>query len=263
MSKLAEQLQRLFGLPDLAPADLLSACSGGPAPSFDLADSTGAVRVMLIGIERPGDWASVAALYQGLQEDLDLPAPALSISARAGFQVWLVLAGPVPAGLACAFLHALRRKYLAEIPVDRVRLHPAAADGAGRVSLVPAFDEASGKWSAFIDPGMGSLFVAEPGLDMAPNPDRQADMLAGIECMAVADFQRALARLAGDDAGETEAARLAAMTPAEILPVPARPALLAGQQFADPRSFLLAVMNDPAASTKQRIRAARALLPYF
>ncbi len=33
--------------------------------------------------------------------------------------------------------------------------------------------------------------------------------------------------------------------------------------FTDPKTFLLAVMNDPAACVEHRIDAAKALLPYF
>jgi hypothetical protein len=32
-------------------------------------------------------------------------------------------------------------------------------------------------------------------------------------------------------------------------------------KFTDPKSFLLAVMNDPSATLVQRIKAAKALLP--
>lgn len=269
MSKLVVQLQRLFGLSDFAvtEADVAGACAGSAVPGFDLADQAGGVRVMLIGVERPGDWAAVAALYQGLQADLDLPAPAISISARAGFQVWLVLAGPVPVEQAESFLHALRRKYLGEIPVDRIRLLPTVGEGASRVTLVPSFDAASGKWSAFIDPSMGSMFIDEPGLEMAPNPDRQADMLAGIERIELSDFQRALARLAADAEAGNPVQDGPGMSGSEGTSASdtgkPRAILQAGSSFTDPKSFLLAVMNDPSASAKQRIRAAKALLPYF
>jgi len=35
-----------------------------------------------------------------------------------------------------------------------------------------------------------------------------------------------------------------------------------GNNFTDPKAFLLAVMNDASASSRDRIEAARALLPY-
>lgn len=37
---------------------------------------------------------------------------------------------------------------------------------------------------------MGSMFVDEPGLEMDPNWDRQADLLMGLESVKVGDFQR-------------------------------------------------------------------------
>ncbi len=42
-----------------------------------------------------------------------------------------------------------------------------------------------------------------------------------------------------------------------------RSALNVGSGYRDPQSFLLAVMNDESASARQRITAAKALLPYF
>ena len=36
-----------------------------------------------------------------------------------------------------------------------------------------------------------------------------------------------------------------------------------GGGYVDPKSFLLAVMNDPGAAAEHRIEAAKALLPYF
>lgn len=241
MSKLTEQLQRLFA----APAAPLGDDAAAP---LALRGADGRVRTLVIGFERSSDWPAVAALNQALQEALELPAPAISVSPTAGFQVWLPLAEAVAPELAAVFLDALRRNYLAELPAGRLRLLPLAA---GSTERVPAADAASGKWSAFIDPGMGSMFVAEPGLEIAPNPDRQADMLASVQCITVKALQRALALLGAADA--------------PALPEEAgrpRSTLAVGNNFTDPKDFLLAVMNDPAASTGQRIKAATALLRY-
>jgi hypothetical protein len=126
--------------------------------------------------------------------------------------------------------------------------------------LAPALNTLNGKWSAFIDPSMGSMFVEGPWLEMAPNLDRQADMLAALKSIAAADFSRALQML------QTP------LEPDDLLPVePLNPAdegastaqLNVGNDYRDPTSFLLAVMNDASASTSQRIKAAKALLPYF
>ena len=44
---------------------------------------------------------------------------------------------------------------------------------------------------------------------------------------------------------------------------PEAPGLTVGGGFVDPKSFLLAVMNDPGARADYRLDAAKALLPYF
>lgn len=257
MSKLIEQLQRLY-----APATCVS--SEDPGAPLALCGSDGKVRTLVVGILRGGDWGAVAALYEGLQADLELPAPAISVSPTAGFQVWLSLAEPVAAAQAAAFLQALRRRYLAELPAGRLTLQPLAGEAAGRVARVPAPDPASGKWSAFIDPSMGSMFADGPGLEIAPNPDRQADMLAGVRSIAAKDFQRAFELLTSADAAGDDAAPGAAASGQGPLAAAgrARSTLTVGGNFTDPKAFLLAVMNDPSASAKDRIRAARALLPY-
>lgn len=247
MSKLIEQLQRLYA-PTAAPLE------EDPDAPLALRGADGRVRTLVVGIERGSDWTTVAALYEGLQADLELPAPAVSVSPTAGFQVWLSLAEPVAAEDAAAFLEALRRRYLAELPAARLHLQPLAGEAASRVARVPALDEASGKWSAFIDPSMGSMFVDGPGLEIAPNPERQADMLAAVKSIAAKDFQRAFTALAAAaEAMDDEAPATAGG---------ARSTLALGGNFTDPKAFLLAVMNDPAASAKARIRAAKALLPY-
>lgn len=240
MSKLDSELQRLGW-----PADDPSGCA---VPGRLAAD--GSTRCLAIDFARSADWPQAAALCRALADDLDLPAPAVSVSGSAGYRLWLALAEPTPAAEAGRFLAALCGKYLAEMPAGHRRCHPAAGPTAApglAVEAVPALDPVTGKWSAFIDPGLGEMFVAEAGLDMAPNFDRQADLLAGIQLITAADFRRALGALT---TAEPSAQAAAAPRPA------------AGH-YADPHSFLLAVINDPTASTADRIAAATALLPYF
>lgn len=244
MSKLNEQLQRLYA-PPAGTADI-------DAP-LALVGADGRVRTLVVGLARGSDWPALAALYAGLQTELELPAPAVSVSPVAGFQLWLSLAEPLAAADAADLLEALRRRFLAELPAARVALLPAA--GAAEVAPVPALDAASGKWSAFIDPSMGSLFADEAGLEFEPNLERQADMLAACRSITSRELARARALLA-DTAGEA--------LPAATEPTGrTRSTLAVGGNFSDPRAFLLAVMNDPSASAKDRIRAAQALLPYF
>jgi len=239
MNHLNQQLQRLYFL----PAPLSGAVSGREASDFDLIDTDGRVRCLLVDFTKAADWVHVARLYRGIQEDLELPAPAISVSAQAGYRLWLSLAEPVALAEALGFLEALRQRYLADLPPASLVLLPQT--GAALAGLVPSCDEKTGKWSAFIDPSMGSLFVDEPGLEMAPGLDRQADMLAGLASVALEDFRRVLGLGA---VVEQEASEMVVAS--------------VGPHYTDPHSFLLAVMNDASARMEYRIEAAKALLPY-
>lgn len=287
MSKLVQELQRLYFLdgqrwhsqrfddgdrPIYAAEGALTSelvaksLAGEATMALDLVSPDGMTRAMVLGFARATDWEQVARLYQGIQEDFELPAPAVSVSGQAGYQLWLSLAECIPVAEAKLFLDALRRKYLADIPFSKLSFSPDA-DAPSLVNLVPALHEASGKWSAFIDPSMGAMFVDEPGLSMAPNMDRQADMLAALKSMKAIDFQRALNSLQS----EAEAnARLPEQSAVESGVFPSAPdlgrmrsTLNVGNNYTDPKTFLLAVMNDPSATAGQRIKAAKALLPYF
>lgn len=221
------------------------------------------VRTLAIGFEKSADWERVAGLHHGVQEDLDLPAPAISVPGRGGYRVWFSLAEAVPAAQARAFLEMLRRRYLADLPAKNLRFHPdpggAGQEELGPADLLPTRHGAAGKWSAFIDPAMGAMFMDEAGLEMEPNPDRQADLLAGFKPIGAADFRRVLEE---SGPGAEPADNGPEPAPASQAAGPSRPRLDVGGGFTDPRSFLLAVMNDPTASPELRIEAAKALLPY-
>ncbi|MBS1160288.1 MAG: hypothetical protein H6R15_2707 [Proteobacteria bacterium] len=282
MSDLISELQRLYFLSDqqwlsqesAAGGEAVCTAAGDLTPEvvgqglagrievrLKLVDAGDRVRALVLGFARASDWPRVAELYQAVQDDLDLPAPALAVSGQNGFRLWFSLAEPVPVGLARAFLDGLRCKYLADMPLAKLELRPDAGSPAV-VKLTPALHRATGKWSAFIDPSLGGMFVDEPGLEMAPSMNQQAHILAGLAGIKAGEFARVLHLLqspAVADAGDA---------PKPALDVPASPAapssrLDVGHDFSDPQSFLLAVMNDPMASAGQRIRAAKALLPYF
>ncbi|WP_153130531.1 hypothetical protein [Dechloromonas hortensis] len=253
MNKLITQLQRLYFLPD-QPGLCQSPEDDGSKQPFQPVSADGTVRTLSIRFARPGDWEALARLYQALQEELDLPAPAISVSGDQGFRLWLSLAQPVPVGLARHFLAELRRRYLADLPPASLELVPGAESAT--INLVPALNAATGKWSAFIDPSLGSMFSDESGLEMAPNMDRQADLLASLKSIDAAAFRHGLALLAADE--PSPAPDDSTQRPAD------KPSTLSvGSNYSDPKSFLLAVMNDPSASAGQRIKAAKALLPYF
>ena len=240
----------LLGLsPELLAESLRGECS----LAIELLSTAQSVRAMVLSLEHVSDWESVGEIFHGVQHDLDLPAPAISVSGHKGYSVWFSLADLLPVAEAKSFLTALCEQYLPDISETKIALYPG--DSISLVSLVPAFQPTSGKWSAFIDPNMGSMFLDEPGLEMAPNMDRQAEMLTGLRPIKAIEFQRAMARLLtlrADQAGQIE-------TRAK-LPAAFHQGLSVEQNYQDPKSFLLAVMNDPTVSIEQRIEAAKALL---
>ena len=221
MDKLDAELRRLHLSPAEPPA------TGGQA--------------LCLGFRRAADWESVAALWHTAQAELDLPAPAMSIDGE-GYRLWFSLAERVADETARRFIDGLIRRYLAELP--DARLHIDFAASPPPAELIP--DE---RWAAFIDPGLGSMFAAEPWLDMAPNRNQQADLLAALRSIRPAELSHALDRM------------LAQTSPAAA-PAALETLSLSGP-FTHPRDFLLAVMNDPQAGSLARIEAAKALLPYF
>lgn len=297
MNKLIIELQRLYFLHDqqwharrlddsgkpvypaaglLTPDVVADGLAGEQTIALNLLSADGKARAMVLNFAKPAYWEAVENLYRLVQDDLDLPAPAISVSGRKGYRLWFSLDEPVPEAQATTFLAALCRRYLADIPAGNLEFAPDA-DRADRgkqavVKLVPALHMSTGKWSAFIDPSLGGMFIDESGLEMAPNMDSQANMLAGLESIKAANFQRALSIL--QQAPEADAnTPQAPLEGSAHLPgqtgQPCQDADRSGTKlnvtnhFNDPKSFLLAVMNDPSASARQRIKAAKALLPYF
>lgn len=247
MNRLPSELHRLFGPQGLGDTRTAPESTG-------LTDAAGRVRAMVLGLARPTDWQALSRVWQGVQADLGLPAPAIAVAGPEGYQLWFSMAEPVPAAQAAAFLDRLRRRYLADIDAARITLlplpDPQAASGARHATLVPALLAPNGPWSAFVAPDLAPMFSEESWLDMPPNPDGQADLLARLTSIAPADFLRALDQLApvetsaspvDADAGTAASTRRGATT--------------------DPRRFLLEVMNDDSVALALRIEAAKALLP--
>ena len=225
MTRLDTELERLFSL-----------------------SADGRLRTLVVAVPRNRDWPAVEVLLVGVQEMLGWSAPAVAADGEAGFQLWFPLAEPVSPADAAAFLDGLHRHFLGDFTGDDVAVL-AAPDRDGQLRRVPALSAASGRWSAFIDPGMGALFGDEAGLGFEPNPDRQADLLARVVVIEAVDFARGLVALAH-------------VEPAAIAdPVPVINSCLGGG-YEHPRDFLRAVMNDPGVPLVQRIEAAKALLPY-
>jgi hypothetical protein len=133
-------------------------------------------------------WRDLCVIANALQEKLNLPAPAVSISGRAGYALWLSLEEPVPASDAREFLCLLRKAYLPETA-------QRPDDWPRRWAEPPPCRQANGKWAAFIHPSMGASFAEDPALEMAPPLSAQLGFLEGLHSMTQVQFARALGSL--------------------------------------------------------------------
>lgn len=187
MDNLNAQLTRLYLMPDAA------AHAGAPVP---LASPDGMTRAIVIefpprreaGAEQ--HWHDLCEVANRLQESFGFPAPAVSITGTQGYRLWLSLAEPVPVGDARRFLAMLRTAHFTELDLQ-------ALDA---VELPPFLHAASGKWAAFIHPGMGASFAEEAGLEVAPPAAAQLAFLEGLESIGKAQFFEALVSMKQADA---------------------------------------------------------------
>lgn len=236
MNRLHSELRRLY-LPEGSDDD-------GP-----LVDAHGQVRALVMELARPAEWELLAKVWHGVQDDLELPAPAIAVSGTEGLQLWFSLSEPVSASRGEAFLAHLRARYLAGVATARVRLYPSEADPQRHAALVPACQAATGNWSAFVAPGLAPVFADTPWLDIPPGADGQADLLARLQSIKPAAFDSAMRRL-----------QPPAPPVSPHLAPPAGPGV-EGTDL-DPRRFLQQVLNDEAAPLALRIEAAKALLQH-
>lgn len=235
MNRLQQELQRLYApLADSTP------------DSDALVDAQGRVRAMVLELARPADWTALSAVWRGVQADLALPAPAIAVNGSDGIQLWFSLQAPVPAAQAAAFLDALRGRYLGDVPPARVAMLPmpdlSSARPPQHAKPEPALRADSGLWAAFVASDLVPMFADEPGLDGAPNPDGQAQLLVPLKSIRAHEFEQALQQL-------RPAAAAAPPSPASEAP-----------SSLDPRRFLLDVMNNDSLDMALRIEAAKALL---
>jgi hypothetical protein len=237
-----------------------------------LVDVQGRVRALVLELARPAAWAPVARVWNGVQSDLGLPAPAIAVSGTDGFQLWFSLSEPVALASAKTFVQALTHRYLQGVAPHRIRCLPQApgmsepvrdastpalttALAATEPLVMPGTQTAAEQWSAFLAPDLAPLFAETPWLDLPPADDGQAQLLAGLASIPPAAFAEALLRLAqaAEPAPGTRAAQASAPPS-----TPAPASVLEGSA----QRFLLDVMNDEAAPLALRIEAAKALLPY-
>lgn len=206
---------------DLTPAMLAAHLRGDETAAIGLLSPDGLTRTMVVGFhgatagKGEQHWSKLCELANALQAQLDLPAPAVSVSGT-GYGLWLSLEAPVPVARALEFLQLLRDEFFADTPDDAIDFLPGSADAGDAnsttVALPPCLHRASGKWAAFINPGMGASFIEDAGLEMAPPPEAQAAFLASVQSMNEAQFRQAL-----DQLRQTHAAAAIATT---LLPKP-------------------------------------------
>jgi hypothetical protein len=190
MQKLISELTRLY-LPAhaLSPDDLRQHLLGTATRAVSLVAADGSTRALVIPFRKTdGDdakhWSLLCEVANAMQTQLGLPAPAVSISGADGFGLWLSLETPVAAARARQFLTLLRAAYFPSIELD--------ADAAAPVELPPCLHASSGKWAAFINPGLGASFTDEAGLEMAPPFSGQAALLESVQSISDAQFARAM-----------------------------------------------------------------------
>ena len=201
-------------------------------------EADGLLRALVLQVLRPAGWQEVARLWQGVQADLALPAPAIAVSGSDGYQLWFSVAEGVQPARATAFLEALRVRYLRGVPPQSTRLQQPDA--------TPPSQVAAERWSAFVAPDLAPLFADEPWLDHPPGADAQADVLWRAASIEPREFERAMQELTAGAAASAPS-ELAAREPS-------------GDEVSDPRRFLLSVMRDPDVDLRLRIEAAKALL---
>ncbi|AVR97136.1 hypothetical protein [Pseudoduganella armeniaca] len=189
MQELIAQLTRLYLPSSQVGAPELSAQLEGQATHAFALGQDGAVRAIVLGFDAQPDadgaaqWERLCEAANQLQAGLGLPAPAVSIDGATGYRLWLSFAEPVPAALAQQLHDLLRAAYCPAMP---------RADVLAPVALPPCLNRASGRWAAFIHPGMGASFADEPGLEMRPPLAAQAAFLQGVERASMAQVRQAV-----------------------------------------------------------------------
>jgi hypothetical protein len=208
----------------------------------------GQVRCAVLELFRPANWAAVSRLWQGVQADLDLPAPAIAVNGKDGYQLWFSWTQPMQLAQALAFMEALRARYLPEVATQRLRLLPQPGQ---TIAAIPSQRADNGQWSAFVAPDLAAVFEDEPALDRSPGEDAQADALTRLRSIRPDEWLPALGQLQPAQAQPDVAAT----------PHPAPETATAGPGAGlSPQAFLLQVMNDPGVTLALRIEAAKALL---
>jgi len=195
MDKLIEALTRLYLAPETVTREALAQHIRGQATlALKLATADGLTRALAIpfrkvtGGAEGQHWTRLCEVANALQADFGLPAPAVSIDGGIAYHLWLSFAEPVQADDAQEFLVRLCQACVPEF-------EPAPDAATAPVYLPPSLNRRTGKWAAFIHPGMGASFADESGLEMAPPLAGQAAFLEGLESITPEHFRHALDKL--------------------------------------------------------------------
>lgn len=217
-----------------------------PAPP--LTDAAGLVRCAVLELARPADWKTLGAVWQGVQTDLALPAPAIAINGSDGYQLWFSWQQPLRAEEAARFMQLLCQRYLPTVASQRLRCFPGT--GALASAALPALQVHDEQWSAFIAPDLAAVFAEEPWLDRDPGQDAQAQLLGRLQSIRPQVHAKALQHLQPAASPDAEPSA----EPGATASIPAH------YPTQTPAAFLQAVMQDSTAPLALRIQAATALL---
>jgi len=192
VQKIIAELARLYiPLGTLSPDALKQHLLGQATQAISLVDGNGLTRAMAIPFHKMADgedaqhWSLLCGVANALQTQLGLPAPAVSISGSNGYGLWLSLETPTPTALVQQFLELL---HAAHFPDMDLRSDALTAP----VELPPCLNQSSGKWAAFIHPGLGASFADESGLEMAPPFAGQAALLEGLQSISHTQLMHAI-----------------------------------------------------------------------
>jgi hypothetical protein len=245
MEKLIAELTRLYLAPEAVTREALAQhILGKTTLAIKLTTADDLTRALAVtfrkafGDGETGHWDRLCKVANALQADLGLPAPAVSIDGASAYRLWLSLETPVAASEAQDFLELLRQAYFPEL-----ELAPDAATAP--VYLPPCLNPRSGKWAAFIHPGMGASFAEESGLEMPPPLGAQVGFLEGLDSIAEDQFRQAVRKL------EQRRGPAPARAPAEPVSTAALDALAA-------EPFALQPSDHAPAKAPSRTKAAPA-----
>ncbi len=253
MTRLHAELRRLYLCPPQSPS-----AAGATSPAGDL------TRALVLDVGGPPSWPHLARVWQAVQDEWGLPAPAIAINGKDGHQLWFSLSAPVSRQHGHAWLKGLQQRWLADLDPRRVRLLTDSAANEGDLPVPRSTGPE--RWSTYVVPGLAPLFADDPWLDTEPNPDAQADLLARVASIDLDDFRRTrsepAAPMAPNGLDPLAPSPDTSPAPPPDAPAPVTPLHRVNTPTDDPRTFLRQVMNDAEAPLAVRVEAARVLLAH-